>query len=155
MKVEQPSIEAQQELNSIVENLPDLVKIRNRKYKIKWMHPITIRKITQINQRKGNDHNASYKVAACIILNNIFKLWFIYPFLWRWFYYIKKYTEDDLTEVLATGKKKIPFQQYYVNTILMTDMTDMMMAMTKDEVSSIRQEQSTAQRGSSQKNTAG
>jgi len=151
----QPNKEAQNELNSIIENLPDFAKIRKRIYKIKWLHPITIRKINQIILKEGNDDRASHQTAACIILNNIFKLKFIYPILWRWYYYVKQYTEADFTEVIATGKKKIPLQSYYVNTILMTDMTDTMMTMTKKEVYSIRHGQGTAQHGTSQKNTAG
>ena len=151
----EPSIEAQNELNSILENLPDYVNIRKKTYKIKWLHPITIRKINKIVLKEGNDDKASHQTAACIILNSLFKLKFAYPILWRWFYYVKQYTEADLTEVIAVGKKKIPLQSYYVNTILMTGMMDTAMTMTKKEVSSIRQEQGMAQRGTSQKNTAG
>ena len=151
----QPDTEAQKELNSILENLPDFVKIRNKVYKIKWLHPITIRKINKIVLKEGNDDRASHQTAACIILNSFFKLKFIYPILWRWFYYVKQYTEADLTEVIAVGKKKIPLQSYYVNTILMTDMMDTTMTMTKKEVSSIRQGQGMVQRGSSQKSTVG
>ncbi len=151
----QPNIDAQNELNSIIENLPDFVRVRKKTYKIKWLHPVTIRKINQIILKEGNDNRTSHQAASCIILNNFFKLKFIYPFLWRWFYYIKQYTEADLTEVIAVGKKKIPLQSYYVNTILMTDMKDTTMAMTKKEAYSIRQEHVTAQSGSSQKSTAG
>ncbi len=153
--IKQPDIEAQKELNSIIENIPDIVYIRDKKYKIKWLHKGTIRKITNIALKEDNDDKASYQVAACIILNGFLKLKLIYPFLWRWFYYVKQYTEADLTQVLAVGKKKIPLQAYFVNTILMTDMRDTMMMMTKKEVYTIRQEQSTAQAGSSPKTTAG
>jgi len=153
--IKQPDIEAQKELNSIIENIPDIVYIRDKKYKIKWLHKGTIRKITNIALKEDNDDKASYQVAACIILNGFLKLKLIYPFLWRWFYYVKQYTEADLTQVLAVGKKKIPLQAYFVNTILMTDMRDTMMMMTKKEVYTIRQEQSTAQAGTSPKTTAG
>lgn len=153
--MQQPDIEAQKELNSIIENLPDYVRIGKKRYRVKWLHPVTVRKINQIVLEDGNDHNASHKTAACIALNNVFKLKLLYPLLWRWFYYIKQYTEDDFTEILALGKKKIPLQAYYANTILMTDMKDTMMAMTKEEASSFRQELITAQHGSSRKNTDG
>lgn len=153
--IKQPDIEAQKELNSIIENIPDIVYIRDKKYKIKWLHKGTVRKITNIALKEGNDDKASYQVAACIILNGFLKLKLIYPFLWRWFYYVKQYTEADLTQVLAIGKKKIPLQAYFVNTMLMTDMKDTMMMMTKAEVSSIRQEQITGQAGTSPKTTAG
>ena len=104
--IKQPDIEAQKELNSIIENIPDIVYIRDKKYKIKWLHKGTVRKITNIVLKEGNDDKASYQVAACIILNGFLKLKLIYPFLWRWFYYVKQYTEADLTQVLAIGKKK-------------------------------------------------
>ncbi len=145
--VKQPSKEAQDELNSIIENLPDYAKIRNKTYKIKWLHAGTVRKINQIILKEGNDAVANYQTAACIILNGFLKIKLIYPFLWRWFYYVKQYSEADLTEVLAIGKKKIPLQSYFVNTILMTDMRDTMMMMNKKEVYSIRQGQDTVQRG--------
>jgi len=153
--IKQPDIEAQKELNSIIEDIPDIVYIRDKKYKIKWLHKGTIRKITQIALKEGNDDKASYQTAACIILNSFLKIKLFYPILWRWFYYVKQYTEADLTQVLAVGKKKIPLQAYFVNTILMTDMRDTMMMMTKKEVYTIRQGQSTAQAGSSPKTTAG
>ena len=51
----QPNIESQNELNSIIENLPDFVKVRKKIYKIKWLHPITIRKINQIILKEGNE----------------------------------------------------------------------------------------------------
>ena len=113
----QPNIESQNELNSIIENLPDFVKIRKKIYKIKWLHPITIRKINQIILKEGNDDRASHQTAACIILNNFFKLKFIYPFLWRWFYYVKQYTEADLTEVIAVGKNSasIVLREYHID----------------------------------------
>ena len=145
--VKQPSKEAPDELNAIIENLPDYAKIRNKTYKIKWLHAGTVRKINQIILEEGNDAVANYQTAACIILNGFLKIKLFYPFLWRWFYYVKQYSEADLTEVLAIGKKKIPRQSYFVNTILMTDMMDTMMMMNKKEVSSIRQGQDTVQRG--------
>ena len=103
--VKQPSKEAQDELNSIIENLPDYAKIRNKTYKIKWLHAGTVRKINQIILKEGNDAVANYQTAACIILNGFLKIKLFYPFLWRWFYYVKQYSEADLTEVLAVGKK--------------------------------------------------
>lgn len=146
-KIRQPDKKAQEELNSILENIPDYAKIRNKTYKIRWLHAGTVRKINKIILKEGNDAVANYQVAACIILNGFLKIKFRYPFLWRWFYYVRQYSEADLTEVLALGKKKIPLQSYFVNTILMTDMRDTMMMMNKKEVYSIRQGQDMEQHG--------
>ncbi len=154
-KIKQPNIDTQKELNSIIENLPDIARIGKKIYKIKWLHNGTVRKINQIILKDGNDAKASYQTAACIILNGFIKIKLFYPILWRWLYYVKQYTETDLTEIIAIGKKKIPLQSYYVNTTLMTDMTDMSMTMTKKEVSSFRQGLITEQLGTSQKNTVG
>lgn len=153
--IEQPNIEAQNELNSILENLTDYASIRKRVYRIKWLHAGTVRKISRIMLKEGNDAKVNYQTAACIILNGFLKIKFFYPILWRWFYYVKQYSEADLTEVLAIGKKKIPLESYYMNTILTTGMTDTMMAMTKKEVYSIRQGQGTAQHGTTIRNTDG
>ena len=146
-KVEQPNIDSQRELNSIIENIPTPAKIRGKMYQIRWLHSGTVRKISKIALKDGNDSLVNYQTVACIILNGFLKIKLLYPLLWRWLYYVKQYSEADLTEVLMVGKKKIPLQAYYMNTILMTDMMDMMMVMTKEEVSSIRQEQLTGQRG--------
>lgn len=154
-QITQPDLQAEKELNSIIENGSDQVNIGKDTYEVKWLHPITNRKISKLMLKDGNDSTISYKVAAAIVVNSLWGLWLVYPILWRWFFFVKRYTEGDLSDVIAMGKKKIQLSEYYLNIILMTDMKDTIMGMTKKEMSAIRQEQITAQSGNSQKSTDG
>lgn len=43
-------------------------------------------------------------------LNGYWKIKFLYPFLWRWFFYIKQYGDHELMKVIAVGKKKFQWK---------------------------------------------
>lgn len=139
--IEMPSIEDEQLLNDIIEDSVDEVKIKGtgKKYKISWMKKGTMRKISSVALEKGEDDTLSAKTAALIILNNYWKIKFFYPILWRWFFYIKEYTDEQLSEILSVGKKKVPYIPFLTNTILVTGMRDTIMTMTKEEAERIRQ----------------
>ena len=77
----------------------------------------------------------------------ILKIKFFYPFLWRWFFYIKQYGDHELMKVIAVGKKKIPVEDYLTATIYLTAMKDTMMTMTKEEAEHILHEPATDKRG--------
>jgi hypothetical protein len=93
---------------------------------------------------KDSDKN-NCKVAACIILNGLWSIKLRYWFLWRWFYYVREYTDEQLAPIIEEGKKKVPVEAYYESTILAIGMRDTMMAMTRAEVERILQEHSTGQ----------
>lgn len=139
--IETPSIEDERLLNDIIEDSVDEVSLKgtNKKYKIGWLKKGTMRKITSVAIEDGNDDMVSAKTAALIILNNYWKIKFFYPILWRWFFYIKEYTDEQLSEIIAVGKKKVPYIQFLTNTILVTGMKDTIMTMTKAEAERIRQ----------------
>lgn len=139
--IETPSIEDERLLNDIIEDSIDEVSLKgtNKKYKIGWLKKGTMRKITSVAIEDGNDDMVSAKTAALIILNNYWKIKFFYPILWRWFFYIKEYTDEQLSEIIAVGKKKVPYIQFLTNTILVTGMKDTIMTMTKAEAERIRQ----------------
>jgi hypothetical protein len=90
-----------------------------------------------------------------MVLNSFWaiKLW--YWLKWRWFYYVKQYNENELTELLNLGKKKVPLDEYYTNTILLTALKDTSMMMKKTEVATTLQGLNTEQPTKSQKTTAG
>lgn len=139
--IEMPNIEDEQLLNEVMEDSVDEVGIKDtkKKYKIGWMKKGTMRKISSVALEKGEDDTLSAKTAALIILNNYWKIKFFYPILWRWFFYVKEYTDDQLSEILAVGKKKVPYIPFLTNTILVTGMRDTIMTMTKEEAERIRQ----------------
>lgn len=140
-KIETPTIEDEQLLDSVMEDAKDEVSIKgtNKKYQIGWLKKGTMRKMTSVSLEEGKDDMLSAKVAALVILNNYWKIKFFYPILWRWFFYIKEYTDDQLSEIIAVGKKKVPYIQFLTNTILVTGMRDTIMTMTKEEAERFRQ----------------
>lgn len=145
--IKQPNFNQQQVLSDIMSDVASEVQIKGtaKKYKIHWLKRGTIRKITQIMLTKGNDDKISCKVAASIILNGYWKIKFMYKFLWRWFYYIKQYGDEQLFPVIEEGKKKIPQESYYYVTILATGMRDTMMTMTRTEIEHFLHEQDSEQ----------
>lgn len=100
-----PTPEDERLLNDVLEDSVDYVEVRGKKYGISWLKRGTIRKFTSTMQKSGNDDKISCQCAAAIILNGYWKIKFFYPFLWRWFFYIKQYGDHELMKVIAVGKK--------------------------------------------------
>ncbi|WP_065218453.1 MULTISPECIES: hypothetical protein [Butyricimonas] len=134
--IEQPDKNAEGVLNSIIDNLPNVVNIPHtrKSYKVKWLKGITTRKITRVLREDGNDDKISAKVAAAIVLNDYWKLLFFWWLTWRWFYYVKQYDESQLMPLIVEGKKKVQQEQFYGNIMLAIGMRDTIMAMKKEEV---------------------
>lgn len=91
-------------IRSVENDLPENVYVRGRIYKIKWMKNFTREHITDTILKEGNDDKQSCMCAALMVLNGFWKIKFMYWIVWR-FYYIKQYTENELTELLEMGKK--------------------------------------------------
>lgn len=153
--ISQPTAEDELLYNDIVENIPTTIELRGAKKKIHWLRRGTIRKFTKIMMKEGNDDKVSCQAAAAILLNGYWSIKFLWWALWRWFYYIKQYGDEELAPIIAVAKKKIPVRQYFAATILLTAMKDTMMQMTKAEANSILQEQPGGTTGKSAKNTNG
>jgi len=144
-KITTPTTEEERLLNDVVEENPFVCSITGtrKKYSIGWMKVATRRKITSLYLEKGNDDSLSCKVAAAIVLNSFWKMKLIYPILWRYWFYVKEYEEEQLSEILVAGKKKVPHAQSLINIMLVTGMRDTIMRMRKEEASRTLQELST------------
>lgn len=153
--ITQPSQEDEMLYNEIVENTPTIVELRGKKKKIRWLRRGTIRKFTNAMVKEGNDDKISCQAVAAILLNGYWSIKFLWWILWRWFYYIKQYGDEELAPIIAVAKKKIPVRQYFTATILLTAMKDTMMQMTKAEANNILQEQPSGSTGKSAKITNG
>lgn len=137
---EQPKLEYQQLLDDIMEATPDVVEFRGRKRKIGWLHKRTQRKFSHIMKTEGNIEKRNVKLCACILTNNIF-IWFkpiVYALRWRWYWYILDLDDVEVLRVLDASKKKIQFYPSLLITTLSTEMTDVMMAMTRKEAKAIQ-----------------
>lgn len=150
-KVIQPATsEDQKELNSVTENGTDVVELRGKKIQIKWMHMETISKISNLMLQEGNDNTIIHRCAALIVLNGFWKCHLFYWFVWRWFYYVKQYTSEELLPIINLAQKKTASEEKvaYLNaTILLTALQVTKKQMTKAEADLILQEQYTDKGG--------
>jgi hypothetical protein len=154
-KLIQPDEDAQMEAQSLVHNGKDYAEVRGKRYGVRWLRNGTRDKITRVVLRHGNDGKQSCQCAALMVLNGFWANKLLYWIVWRWFYYVKQYGEEELTGLLVLGKKKVPQEAYFTNTILLTGLKDTNEMMKKTEVSTFLQGQATAVPGTSPKNTAG
>lgn len=152
-KLKQPTLDSERLLDEILGDSVELVSMRGHKktYPVRWMKPGTMRKLTHIMLAKDNDPKVSCMSAALIILNDFWKIKFFYPILWRWFFYIRQYTDDELFPIIAAGKKKVPAKNFFMNITLLTEMKDTIMIMKKEEAITSLHEPSMAQDGNQQK----
>ena len=140
-KIEQPSVDIQKLLDSILHDEPTEFVFRGKKHRIGWLHKGTMSKCSHIVMKEDNEWKRNVKVCVCILLNNVWKIRFMYWFYWRWLYYIKDIGADEVLAVLDASKKKIPSSVFSLTTISATEMTEVMMTMTKSEVKASQAEQ--------------
>lgn len=146
-----PSLEDERELLSVIDNADSEVLIRNKSFRFKALSGFAQHKISQIITSEGQSSKDSCKCVAAAWLNGFFSLNLFYWFVWRWFYYIRQYNEIELQDAIALIKKKIPYQEYLINTILLIGMRNTMMTMNKSEVFLTLQERSGDKDGKSAK----
>lgn len=143
----EPTDKDKRTLDSIVENSKDYVEVRGRKWGVRWVRNRARRKVTSIINNEKDEDKVVFKCVAALRLNGFFKIFFFYWILWRWYYYVKQYSEDDLVPFIDLCKKKVPVEGYLIATMLLTGMRDDTMNMTREEVSRILQERTGGQRG--------
>ena len=135
-KIKEATIDDERLQMSVRLNEPDPVKVRNKTYKVRWLHPFTNERITRIMLRDGNDNKALSQCAALIILGGFWKTKMRYWFLWRWFYYVRQYTSAELTPLFEMAQKKTVQEETmaYLNAmILLTALKDTIKQRTKAE----------------------
>ena len=140
-KIEQPSVDLQELLDSVLHDEPTEFVFRGKKHKIGWLRKGTMSRCSHIRSKEKNEWKRNVKICVCILLNNIWKIRFLYWIYWRWLYYIKDVDVAEVLRVLDVSKKKIPSNAFSLATILATGMTDVMMTMTRSEAKAIQAEQ--------------
>ena len=172
--VRQPKVEAQREYASLRDNDTSVVYVRKKKYKLHWLKKGQIAKLGRILLEQAKDEpdkegvqstNAllelvssgknACKAAAIYLLDGYWKLKFGYWLLWRWFYYIRQYDDEELLELLSEGKKKVPLEQFLAVTMCLTGAKDTLMMMRTAEAEHILHELSMEQLTREQKNGSG
>ena len=139
-KIEQPSVDLQELLDSVLHDEPTEFVFRGKKHKLGWLRKGTMGRCSHIRAKEKNEWKRNVKICVCILLNNIWKIRFLYWIYWRWLYYIKDVDIADVLRVLDVSKKKIPSNAFSLATILATGMTDVMMTMTRSEAKAIQAE---------------
>lgn len=144
-KIEQPSLEEQALLAEVREDSADVVMLRSTKIRMKWIKACVRRNISNVILKETDESKVGAKCAAIAVLNGYFSIKLFYWFLWRWFYYIKQYTDEEYIPLMSLCKKKLGAKNYYLLTILVTGMKDTMMAMTRKETEVILHERTSEQ----------
>lgn len=140
------------ELISINENGKDEVQIprTNDRYKVGWLCQRTQEKLSLLELNSGiqvtSENSADNvkkrakmlaKASSYIILNGI-KIFFFHWFLWRYFYYIKGYTSDQLVPIISIGKKKALLMESYLGSVLVAQMKITNPILTKEEAEQLQ-----------------
>lgn len=150
----EPTQEEEKLFSDIQDEKPSYVLVRGNKWKCGWLKHGTERKISSVMADETIDEDKVIcKCAALILLNGLWSIKFFYPILWRWFYYIKQYREDELLPFIIEGKKKVIVDQYLLATMSLTAMRDTIMSKTRKEVNRFQAELLSEQLGRSQKSS--
>ena len=140
VKLEQPKVDIQELLSSLMEQEPETVVVDGHKHVITWLKNRTTRKFSHIMLKEKDPWKRNVKVCACVLLNRKnglltwFMLWACYWAYWRWLYYVRDIDQVEVMGVLQASKKKIQSDPLALATILATAMMDTMMMMARHEV---------------------
>jgi hypothetical protein len=143
-KIEQPDNQLQDLLDSVLAEEPTEFTFRGKKHMMGWLKKGAVRKFSHVIMKEKNEGKRNAKIAAILLLNNIWKIRFTYWLLWRYYYYIIDLDDAEVLRVVEIAKKKMPSTPSTLITILATAMTDLMMTMTKKEVQAIHHGQAGA-----------
>lgn len=161
--------EDQQELLSINGNFKDIVKIPRSKdtWQIGWICDRTRELVSLLEMKSGLDVTGTdtpdnarkrakflSKAASYFVLNGV-KIWFFHWFLWRYLYYIKGYSADQLLPIIQTAKKKAPQVESYLGSVLVAQMKITNPTMTSQEAERFQAELSSELGQPSERNTTG
>lgn len=150
--MKQPTIQDEKLLLSVQENGKDKIDIiRTKKFfRIGWMKGYTLERLSKLELDEGvksedEDNKTTIKrrskfmskAASLCILNGI-KILFFHWIYWRYLYYVKGYTFDQLEPIITTSKKKVPAGSWYIASALVNQMKITNMTMTQEEAERFR-----------------
>lgn len=144
----------ERELFGVAENETEYVTVRNKRMAFRDLQGWARHKITKIILKEGDEYAVTCKCVAAARLNSYFAIKFLWWFLWRWYYYVRNYTDSELVEAVALIKKKVAPGSYLLVTTLLIGMRETMMQMNRAEVSATLQEHSGDKAGKSAKSVS-
>lgn len=158
METKQPGVKGRQTLQEIMDDTKTEVAIKGtkRKVRIGWIRPYTIERLTalwverdlrQTPESTGDTLKSmciepyfSIREASLFTLNNAFLIKFFHPLHWRWWAFVREYTEEQVMEIIQEGKKKIPLMSHWMNMAYSVDMRNDWIKMTEKEAEQYRAE---------------
>lgn len=155
--MKQPELVTRIALAQIESNKSDYVTVPGlkKRFKIGFLHDYTVQKITELLlereeiedvAKNGSSDDVmrsavkhpyfSIKMAALAVLNTPFKIAVVYPLMWRWWAFVRKFNEAQMALVTTAIKKKIMDYcvMYYQTITCWTDTRTDVMSLTKGEV---------------------
>lgn len=154
----QPSLRDERDLESVVDNEKEYALIRGRHVGFRDLNRWALHKISKVMISEGGDElTVSCKCVAAARLNGYFKIKFLWWALWRWYAYVRSYTDLELSAAVQLIKKKaeIALAVYSLNTTLMIAMRETVMKMNRQEAKATLQELSGDNPGKSAKSAHG
>lgn len=152
----QPTLAEERELFGAVENETEYVLVRDKRIGFRDLCGWGRHKISKILLREGGDEfSISCKCLAAARLNGYFSIKLFWWILWRWYYFVCRYTDSELVEAIALIKKKVAPGSYLLNTTLLIGMRETMMQMSREEVAASLREHSGDKAGKSAKSARG
>lgn len=154
----QPTFDDERELEGIVDNDTEYAVVRGKRMGFRDLNPWGLHKVSNIMLKEGGDELAiGCKCLAAARLNGYFKIKFLWWVLWRWYAYIRAYTDIELAEAIKLVKKKVAVSLavYSLNTTLLIGMRETIMKMNRAEAKATLQELSGDKAGKSAKNDLG
>lgn len=154
----QPTFDDERELEGIVDNDTEYAVVRGKRMGFRDLNPWGLHKVSNIMLKEGGDELAiGCKCLAAARLNGYFKIKFLWWALWRWYAYIRAYTDIELAEAIKLVKKKVAVSLavYSLNTTLLIGMRETIMKMNRAEAKATLQELSGDKAGKSAKNGLG
>lgn len=154
--MEQPDLLARLALDDIMGDRVEVVKIPRSRKKVRlgFVKPYTLERVTRLLlEKEGLEENAkgesadalmrsaakepyfNAKLAALYVLNGLWKIRLFWPFLWRWWAYVRQWDEEQIGAVLQAAQKKTLnlSARLWMNTRLAAAMRTDVMTMTKGE----------------------
>lgn len=152
----EPTLVEERALFGAVENTVEYVMVRDRQLGFRDLCGWARHKITKILLKEDTDEFAvGCKCVAAARLNGYFSILLFWWILWRWYYFVRRYTDSELSDAIALIKKKVAPGSYYFNTTLLIGMRETMMQMNREEVAASLRAHSTANAGKSAKSDLG
>lgn len=150
--MQQPDRQDEELLISIQENGKDSITIpkTNKIVKVGWMKGYTLEMLSKLELKEGvKEEDADTekvieqrskfmsKAASLCLLNGI-KIKFFHWLYWRYLYYVKGYSFDQLEPIILLAKKKVPASSWYIGSALVSQMKITNLTMTIAEAERFR-----------------